>query len=220
MNGNTVSFPMNDKQCQLLTIVAVKKEPDGWSIERSDGWSFFVPADSPIEPKAGMAAAFYGRGVGYAVRGLFLDGNEVFYRTEAEEKERFEIEMYGADAADWLRRWDRRTNRVVYLDGGIGPGYEQSIQITTAEMLRHLLAKADNQQAMKIGVWILAWGEIDTMASTNPRITALGLSGSQWQAAKNLAEQLYTRGPRAVMTDERVKDRQIQVNRTFPGATA
>mgnify|MGYP000936595712 FL=1 len=34
----------------------------------------------------------------------------------------------------------------------------------------------------------------------------------------NLALQFYRRGPRAVMTDERVKDRHIQVSRTFPAA--
>lgn len=60
--------------------------------------------------------------------------------------------------------------------------------------------------------------EIETAGFANARIRAIGLSGAQWGAALSLALQFYRRGPRAVMTDERVKDRHIQVQRTFPVA--
>lgn len=212
-------YPMNDEQFEETTIASVRDEGKGWSIQRADGWSFFVPSPSPIEPKEGMTARFYGKGIGFSVRGLFLDGQKVFYRTEDEETEKREIDSFGADAADWLKRWDDGGSVWSINMGGLGPGYEQCIQITTAEILRHLLERKydvaawDDKEA-----WERDHKEIETAGFANARISALGLSGAQWGAAMNLALQLYRRGPLAVMTDERVKDRHIQVSRTFPQA--
>lgn len=79
----------NDRQYEEVTVESVERESSGgWSIKRSDGWSFWAQADSPIEPKPGMTARFYGKGIGFTVRGLVLDGVTVFYRTEAEEEAR------------------------------------------------------------------------------------------------------------------------------------
>lgn len=213
-------YPMNDEQFDETTVATVRDEGKGWSIGRADGWSFFVPAPSPVEPKEGMSARFYGKGIGSTVRGLFLDGKKVFYRTEEEDREKNEIDCYGADAADWLKRWDDGGSVWSIEMGGLGPGYEQCIQITTAEILRHLLerqydvAKWDDSES-----WERDNKEIKTAGFANARISALGLSGAQWGAAMNLAIQFYRRGPRAVMTDELVKARHIQVQRTFPVAT-
>ena len=44
----------------------------------------------------------------------------------------------------------------------------------------------------------------------------LGLSGSQFGAAQNLAMTLYRRGPVEALSDPKVKDRLIQVSKTFP----
>lgn len=212
-------YPMNDDQFEEATVASVRDEGEGWSIQRADGWSFFVTAPSPVEPKEGMVARFYGKGIGFSVRGLFLDGQKVFYRTEEEETEKREIDSFGADAADWLKRWDDGGSVWSIEMGGLGPGYEQCIQITTAEILRHLLERKydvatwDDKEA-----WERDHNEMEAAGFANARISALGLSGAQWGAAMNLALQLYRRGPRAVMTDERVKDRRIQVSRTFPQA--
>lgn len=96
--------------------------------------------------------------------------------------------------------------------------YEQAIQIAAAEILRHMLARGyessrweDDSAAAKRDC-----EEIDAACRANKRITALDLSGAQWGAALNLACQLYNRGPRAVMADERTKERHIQVSSTFP----
>lgn len=79
-------FPTDDKQFEETTIKSVSAEKDGgWSIERADGWSFFVPMQSPVVPMPGMLARFYGRGTGYTVRGLFIDGQRVFYKTPEEQ---------------------------------------------------------------------------------------------------------------------------------------
>lgn len=209
----------NDEQFRETTVAKVHNENFGWEIEDADGWSFYVPALSPVVPKEGMAVRFYGKGIGFRVRGLFLDGQRVFYRTDAEDKEKHEIDTYGADAADWLKRWDEGKSVWSVEMGGLGPSYEQCIHITAAEILRHLLERTyepetwDDREA-----WERDRKEIETAGLANVRISALGLSGAQWGAALNLALQFYRRGPRAVMTDERVKDRHIQVQRTFPVA--
>lgn len=212
-------FPENDTKFEETTIKRVTKQTEGWGFDRADGWSFYCPADSPIEPKEGMTARFYGDGIGSIVRGLFLDGVKVFYRTEEEQKEKSEIDMYGADAADWLRRWDKGDTVWSIEMGGLGPGYEQCIHITCAEILRNMLdRKYDVTKWEDADTWKQDRTEIEKMGFDNPTIKALGLSGAQWGAAMNLACHFYRNGPRAVMTDEQVKDRRIQVSRTFPVA--
>ena len=213
--------PEPDKQYREVKITKVEPQErtGGWSITFDDGWSFWVDAQSPVEPKPGMTARMYGKGIGSAVRGLFLDDVKVYYWTEAEYAEKQEIDMYGASPADWLDRWDTGKGVWSIEMGGLGPGYEQAIQITMAEILRHMVNKGydwkkweDNAQ------WKRDRDEIDEMGHSNPIIKQLGLSGAQWGAAMGLAAQFFRRGPRGVMNDKEVKDRHIQVQRTFPVA--
>jgi len=215
------TYPIDDDQFEETTIAGVRHEGDGWMIERADGWSNFVQ-EGPVVPKVGWTVRFYGsKGLGFSVRGIFIDGRKVFYRTEAEEKEHREIESYGADAADWLKRWDDGKGVWSVEMGGLGPGYEQCIQITTAEVLRHLLAqKYDIAQWADNDVWQRDRKAIEAAGFANPDIAALGLSGAQWGASLSLATVFYKRGPRAALTDEAVKDRKIQVSRVFPGRSA
>jgi hypothetical protein len=222
MYGNengTPPYP-NDSQFEDVTVKTAKEMlSGGWSIERSDGWSFFVPADSPITPRAGMPVRFYGKGIGFPVRGLFLDGVRVFYRTEDEEKDFSEIERFGADATEWLKRWDE--GRIVWTIemGGLGPGYEQCIHVTCAELLRHMLkANYDGISWADTETWNRDRELIQRAAFDNETIDKLGLSGAQYGAALSIATAIYRRGPRDVMADPAVKDRHIQVSKNFPGA--
>lgn len=222
-----MKYPRNDRDFDERAITGVQKVSHGWNITRSDGWSLCIDSLSPVEPKIGMKARFYGAGIGCMVRGVFFDGKKVFYRTEAEETEYRETEMYGVDAAAWLARWDAGKTVWSIEMGGLGPGYEQCIHITAAEILRHLLAMkydvaawtappdADAQAA-----WKRDHDAIEKVVLDGDVVKALGLSGAQWGAAMNLATRLYRVGPRAVMTDKRVKNRCIQVSRTFPGAAS
>jgi hypothetical protein len=207
----------NDEHFKETIIAKVSDNGNGWTIACADGWSFYISAPSPVVPREGMTARFYGKGVGFNVRGLFLDGERVFYRTQAEDEEKHEIDNYGVDAADWLKRWDEG-NVVWSIEmGGLGPSYEQCIHITMAEILRHLLERKyevitwDDKET-----WERDLKEIEAAGFANVRINALGLSGAQWGAALHLALQFYRLGPRAVMMDGRIKDRAIQVQRTFP----
>jgi len=211
-------FPADD-QFEEHKIESVKKSGNGWEIQFDGGLGFGVPADSPIEPKLGMVARFYGHGFGRPVRGLFLDNRKVFYRTEAEDEEHREIELYGASANEWLRRWDE--GRIVWSIemGGLGPGYEQCIHITCAEILRVMLDKKyDCSKWSNEDKWKRDREDIEKLIFKNPIVEKLGISGAQWGAALNLAAQLYTNGPRKVMADELTKDRHIQVQKSFPVA--
>lgn len=79
----TTQFPPNDNEFEECTVESVA----GDSFQRSDGWSFGVDKDWPVKPTVGAVARFYGRGIGYTVRGLFIDGQKAFYRTEVQQYE-------------------------------------------------------------------------------------------------------------------------------------
>jgi hypothetical protein len=64
-----------------------KVEPSG-AFTMDDGWCFWCPEDSPVKPKVGSVVRLYGRGIGYGVRGLYIDGVRAFYRTEAEDEQK------------------------------------------------------------------------------------------------------------------------------------
>mgnify|MGYP003553510956 CR=1 FL=1 len=193
---------INDNEYQDDTITEVSGNAvNGWSITKKDGWSFWVPADSPVEPVVGMAVRMYSRGIGYTVRGLVLDGQTVFYRTEAEDKEHTANQMYGKDATELLAKWDADDGVWSVAMGGFGPGYEQALQIAVFEVLRYLLDG----------------GKIEEADAVLPSLSYLGLSGAQWGAARGLASAFYTDGPRKTL--ERFSDdRKIQVSAYFPQA--
>lgn len=218
-----MAYPENDVQFEEVKIKAVDGSPEkGWSLDREDGWGFFLPGDCPIEPKAGMTARIYGKGIGARFRGVFLDGQKAFYRTEAEDEEHHEIELYGADAADWLKRWDAGRGVWSIEMGGLGPGYEQCIQVVAAEILRHLLDAKYDSAAWQTDkdLWKRDSDAIEKHGFANSKIKALGISGAQWGAAVSLATALYHQGPRKIMNTDSIKERKIQVQRTFPAEAA
>lgn len=126
-------------------------------------------------------------------------------------------DLYGANSEEWLKRWDSNQGVWSIEMGGLGPGYEQAIQITMAEILRLMIKKKYNTQLWEIPeLWKEDREEIEQMGFKNETIKNLGLSGAQWGAALNLAAMLYKRGPLEVFQDKRVKDRHIQVSKNFP----
>lgn len=60
-------------------IAAVSPETNGWSIRDTSGWSFYVPSSHGVEPHVGDPVRFYGRGIGWLVRGLRIRDEMVFY---------------------------------------------------------------------------------------------------------------------------------------------
>jgi hypothetical protein len=107
--------------------------------------------------------------------------------------------------------------------GGLGPGYEQAIQILAFELIRALLAASwvtpnpyPTDQAGKEKVRA-AWDAI-----CNPVIEKLdgeGFTGAQVGAAYNLAACVLNQGWRAAI-NKLPLERRIMVSRTFPQAPA
>lgn len=79
----------NDTEYLDYTIEKVEGDRKrGWYMIFDGCTGFYCPPDSPVEPKVGMTMRQYGAGFGSIVRGLFLDNQCVFYRTEAEQAEK------------------------------------------------------------------------------------------------------------------------------------
>jgi hypothetical protein len=210
-------YTKEDTQFEEIEIDEVATVKDGWNIRRADSFSFHVSKDSPIIPTKGMIARFYGKGIGFSIRGLFLNGEKVFYRTEKEDKEKQEIDMYGLDASDWLRKWDNGETVWTIEMGGLGPGYEQCIHIICAEILRHFLDKNyDHSKWVNKNEWEKVSKETDEIMISVPVVKKLGCSGAQWGAALSLAAYLFKKGPREMMNDSKVSKRHIQVSKIFP----
>ena len=129
-------------------------------------------------------------------------------------------ELYGHDAAEWLRRWDEGRTVWTIEMGGLGPGYEQCIHMLAAEVIRCLIDNKVDCDSWTDEVFKRDLDLIDKTVFAIPEIKALGVTGAQWGAARNVAIMIYCKGPVAVMTDRRVKYRHIQVSRKFPGAGA
>ena len=125
--------------------------------------------------------------------------------------------IYGKDSKEWLKRWDNGDAVWSIEMGGLGPGYEQAIQITFVEMLRYLFNKNYNTTTWNDKeIWKADLKKMETYAFSNETIKKLGLSGAQWGAAMNLAIIFYKRSPVNIMNDDQVKNRHIQINKYFP----
>lgn len=94
-----------DRDYDELPLEAVEKQGKGYVLKR-DGMSLYID-DPGFEPKAGMIARYYGAGVGYAVRGVMIDGKVCRYQTAEEERVRQE-----AEAAKWEAERIEHTKRV------------------------------------------------------------------------------------------------------------
>lgn len=213
------TFPKDDENFEEVGIEKVSVEETGWSITRSDGWSFFISKDHGVEPKVGMSARFYGKGIGFTVRGVFLDGVEVFYRTEAEDEAKHRRETYGETFAEMLAKWDGGKNIWSIEMGGLGPGYEQAIQVAAIEIAREgmdvpLEGPKDGHAAI--------WKEVCDRALAKHNETIGGLSGAQFGAASWLSwKWVHGGGPAQLMDEMKSRgenDRAIQVSKHFPHA--
>jgi len=121
-------------------------------------------------------------------------------------------ELYGADANEWLRRWDAGQPVWSVSMGGLGPGYEQCIQMMAAEMLRALLvAQPDKTNGEACGAII------EEAANVKDIVSRLGVTWAQYGAACNLAANIYRRWPDCIL-DKEIDDRRIQVSKAFPVA--
>lgn len=84
-----MGFPKHDYEFRTVNLAEVTDWGDrGWELKFKDGWCLSAP-NGPIVPEPGMSVRLYGRGIGYAVRGIFVDGYEFRYETEGEMRQRY-----------------------------------------------------------------------------------------------------------------------------------
>jgi hypothetical protein len=116
-------------------------------------------------------------------------------------------DLVAKDAREQLRRWDAGEGIWSIEMGGLGPGYEQCIQLLAIEITRDQIDKP------------LPTGTFDTWGDEAVhRLAHNGFSGAQVGAAKNLAYRWIKEGPAKCLESCPDKDRHIQVSKDWPKA--
>lgn len=118
-----------------------------------------------------------------------------------------------------LAAWDNGDSVWSCDQGGMGPGYEQCIQLMGFEMLRAMIANPVNWDDMtgESGRenWAKYCDKIEAVPSVKSAVESLGPSGAQFGSAVNLASVFARNGYSGGM--EMVpEDRRIQVSKNFP----
>lgn len=76
-----------DAQYWTETIFEVRDDDNGWILTDASHLSIFCPSDKcSVPPKAGETVHLYGKGLGYEVRGIVVEGRVYRYKTEEQAK--------------------------------------------------------------------------------------------------------------------------------------
>lgn len=121
-------------------------------------------------------------------------------------------------AAELVAAWDRGDSIWSIAMGGIGPGYEQAIQVLAVEIVRDNIGKPLPTDGSGRREWGDATVTRIDYKLPNGRYACGGFSGAQVGAAKNLAWYWLAEGPDAVQSDKEVESRRILVSNRWPMA--
>lgn len=117
------------------------------------------------------------------------------------------------EAKALLERWDGGDTISTVEMGGLGPGYEQAIQLLAVEIVRDNITAAVPKEAPT------DWGETTLRrleeAEKNGRAKHMGFSGAQFGGARNLAYAWLTRGTTAVQQEVPI-GRRIIASKAWP----
>ncbi len=81
-----------DVQFRECAIGTVREYPDSYELTADDGWTIGCPKVEGLPaPCAGETLRLYGRGIGYPVRGIVVNGRVYRYLTEMQEDARHEV---------------------------------------------------------------------------------------------------------------------------------
>jgi len=109
--------------------------------------------------------------------------------------------------------WHRGHNVWSVEMGGIGPGYEQAIQILVFEIMHQW----PNDKPLPVAIDKQWPEEYSSLCRKLGSELNLGLSGAQGGAAMNLAYRFMKNGYDETL-DSTPQDRRIQVSKNFPDA--
>lgn len=127
-------------------------------------------------------------------------------------------ELFAKDAREQLRRWDAGESIWSIEMGGIGPGYEQAIQVLAIEIVRDQIGKALPAPGTPMSEWADETITRVDVKMQNGQYSCGGFSGAQVGAAKWLAYKWLSIGPAKLMEADEMKDRHIQVSNFWPKA--
>lgn len=120
---------------------------------------------------------------------------------------------------DALAAWDRGEPVWTCDQGGMGPGYEQCIQIMGFEILRAMLSHPVNWDELTgesgRDKWRAYRDMIDGLPEVKKVVSHLSPSGAQHGAAMNIAS-VFARNGYAGGMEMVPQDRRIQVSKNFP----
>lgn len=118
-----------------------------------------------------------------------------------------------------LAAWDDGQTIWTIELGGLGPGYEQAIQIAAVEMARdnHSIVLPEDKEQRSI-----EWNRLCTATLSKHDNALGGLSGAQFGAASWLAYQwCHNGGPKALQDRAKEQNREtIMVSNSWPRAKA
>ena len=123
--------------------------------------------------------------------------------------------IYPKGAKELLDMWDSGEPIHTIEMGGLGPGYEQAIQVLAIEIVRDWIGKELPHNPDD------AWGE-ETVRRVDQKLpngknSCGGFSGAQVGAARWLAWKWLTSGPRKLMEHPKLDaDRKIMVSSFWP----
>jgi hypothetical protein len=132
---------------------------------------------------------------------------------------------YAETVKDMLEAWDKGETIYGIEMGGLGPGYEQAIQLGIVELCRAMLDETDlvekvydDYHKKVVEKYLPIWDE--KLQDINNKFQ-LGLSGAQAGAIKSIAYRYITKSPREVLLDMDTyeSDRVIMVSNDWPGRT-
>ena len=126
------------------------------------------------------------------------------------------MDYHTATSEDALKAWDAGESVWSCDMGGMGPGYEQCIQIMGFAMLRAMIDNPPKDwNTLEGDAWRDYWQMIDKVPAVKAVVEKLGPSGAQHGAALNIAS-VFAKNGYAKGMEMVPQDRRIQVSRNFP----
>ena len=120
------------------------------------------------------------------------------------------------DAREQLRRWDAGESIWTIEMRGLGPGYEQAIQVLAIEIVRDNIDKPLPKEKQALDEWGYSTVSRIDYKLPDGTYSCFGYSGAQVGAARDLAYRWLKVGPAACLKSCEDKWRHIQASNKWP----
>jgi hypothetical protein len=204
----------NDTEFEEHVITKVEDFGDGWGIHQGS-CVLCIPKYNAM-PKVGDVARFYGRGFGFPVRGVDVNGVEVYYRTAAEDAAKRELEQAARDMrqkAEYAASRDSYTAKINALPGpcqqrlfqfrdrnsDFGWKFE-GYELTCSEIAARIAAACERRDSGDVKEWFERFRELDYKSQVSICGPDDGWSGNMFSFATRQAWLLVT-NPQLVPQD-------------------